>query len=445
MTAEPVRPSPPPVPPAPPSPTGTAATGTTPTGPAPGGGTGSLKRLADVDALRGVALFGILMVNIPFFASGYTLLDVPDPARDAWHDHLASGVVELLFQSKFYLLFAFLFGYSFTLQLDSAAARGHSFRPRFLRRLGGLFLIGAANAVLLFYGDILITYAVLGLVLFFLRGISPRTALRTAGIITGAIVFLMLALGVVVAVFDDSSVTLTAAQRAAELAEGRETTEAMRGGFLSVLGERVSTLPLTIPLTLFFQGPLAFSAFLAGLAAGKRRVLDHTAAPDPERYRRRLRTLQYVGFPVGLAGSAAVVLAGSDNLLASAALFGTAPFLTAAYVATLLRVFRTRRGGRFAEVLARPGRMALTNYLSQSLLCGLIFTGMGLGLVGRVPYAGVIGVALAIFAVQVVWSAWWMRRFRMGPVEWVLRGITHLERPALRIARPAPGAGAATP
>ncbi|MFE3737944.1 DUF418 domain-containing protein [Streptomyces sp. NPDC059134] len=410
-----------------PLPTEPATSGTPAPGQAP------TARLADVDALRGFALLGILMVNIGFFASGYTLLDTPDPARDAWHDHLASGVVEFFFESKFYLLFSFLFGYSFTLLLNSAAARGLSFRPRFLRRIGGLFLIGVANAVLLFYGDILVTYAVLGLVLFLVRGISPRRALWVAGIVTGAVLFVLLALAVLVVLIDSASAAPTAAERAAMLADGRAATEAMRGGFGSVVEGRLDALSTAFPMILFFQGPLAFSAFLVGLAAGKHRALDHTAAADPDAYRRKLRLIQLVGFPVGIAGSLFYTLAADDNLFAPAANTATAPFLTAAYVATLLRVFRTERGARLGEVLARPGRMALTNYLSQSLLCGLVFTGMGLGLVGRMPYAGMIAVALGIYALQVVWSAWWMRRFRIGPVEWLLRAVTHLERPALRV------------
>ncbi|MFC9424712.1 DUF418 domain-containing protein [Streptomyces sp. NPDC056987] len=401
-------------------------------GGAPAPGKPATARLADVDALRGFALFGILMVNIPFFASGYTLLDVADPARTAWHDHLATNVVQFLFESKFYLLFSFLFGYSFTLQLNSAAARGVSFRPRFLRRLGGLFLIGVANAALLFYGDILVTYAFLGLLLFLVRGISPRRALWVAGIITGAITLAFLALAVLVALIDEASATATPAERLTMLADGHAATEAMRGGLGSVLGERVSSLSTAFPLIFFFQGPLAFSAFLVGLAAGKHRVLDHTAAADPDAYRRTLRLIQLIGFPVGLAGAFWYAAAGPEDLFAPAAHLVTAPCLTAAYVATLLRFFRTARGARLAETLARPGRMALTNYLSQSVLCGLIFTGVGLGLIGRMPYAAVIAVAVGIFAVQVVWSAWWTRRFRMGPVEWLLRAVTHLERPALR-------------
>ena len=119
-------------------------------------------RIVDIDALRAVALLLILLVNIAFFSSGYDFHLVDDPTHDSV-DLLIAGAVELLFAMKAYLLFAFLFGYSFTLQLDSAARRGVAFRPAFLRRLTGLFVLGVLHAVLLFHGDILTTYALLGL------------------------------------------------------------------------------------------------------------------------------------------------------------------------------------------------------------------------------------------------------------------------------------------
>ncbi|MFD1050261.1 DUF418 domain-containing protein, partial [Kibdelosporangium lantanae] len=133
-------------------------------------------RLTDVDALRGFALLGILIANIAFFASGYPAHLATDPAHSSWLDNGTEWAVRFFVDTKFYLLFSFLFGYSFTLQLDSAARASAAFTPRFLRRLGGLFVLGVLHAVLLFHGDILTTYAVLGLVLLAVKGISPRTA-----------------------------------------------------------------------------------------------------------------------------------------------------------------------------------------------------------------------------------------------------------------------------
>ncbi|MEV4387065.1 hypothetical protein AB0J68_15310 [Micromonospora sp. NPDC049580] len=155
------------------------------------GSPGTFSRIADVDALRAVALLLILVVNIAFFASGYPFHLVPDPAHDSWGDQAARWVVEALPAMKAYLLFSFLFGYSFTLQLDSAARRGVDFAPRFRRRLAGLFVLGILHAVLLFQGDILTTYALLGLVLLATRRVAVGTALRAAVLLTGGIGFVL--------------------------------------------------------------------------------------------------------------------------------------------------------------------------------------------------------------------------------------------------------------
>ncbi|WP_425331188.1 DUF418 domain-containing protein, partial [Bordetella pertussis] len=138
------------------------------------------QRLAHLDALRGFALFGILVVNIGVFASVYYGTGLPDPAFSRPLDQWVNVLVAVLFESKFYLLFSFLFGYSFTLQIDAAQRAGAAFAPRFLRRLAGLAVLGLAHAVLLYHGDILLTYAVLGALLLALRRTAPERALRWA-------------------------------------------------------------------------------------------------------------------------------------------------------------------------------------------------------------------------------------------------------------------------
>ncbi|OKI63968.1 DUF418 domain-containing protein [Micromonospora sp. CB01531] len=376
-------------------------------------------RILDVDALRGFALFGILLVNIWYFASGYAFHRIPDPAYPSWLDHRIHDSVALLFEMKFYLLFSFLFGYSFTLQLDAARRRDTAFRPRFLRRLAGLFVLGGLHAVLLFHGDILTTYAVLGLVLLAVHRIRPRTAVILTGLLVGVVV---LSFGSM-ALAEAPSVEQSAALRA-----GESVTAALAGGPASVIAQNVRSIPHMIVGTARLQGPVALAMFLLGLAAGRRRMLA-----DVSPHARALRLIQCVGYPVGLAGAFAVVALGGRTTvegLALATLTGTA--LAAAYAATMLRLFQTRMGRHISVALAPAGRMALTNYLSQSLICALIFTGLGLGLIGQVPPAGVLAIALGIFAAQVVLSARWMRTHRYGPVEWILRAVTNAERPAWR-------------
>lgn len=373
-------------------------------------------RITIVDALRGVALLLILLVNVEFFASGYPFHLVDDPAHGAL-DRLVAGVVELLFTMKAYLLFSFLFGYSFTLQLDSAARRGAAFGPSFLRRLTGLFVLGALHAVLLFYGDILTTYALLGLVLLAVRRIEPRTALLAAAAIVGVIAFLIgLAAVLGATLVPDEAAALTA---------GEQSTQALRGGLGDVVLEHLRSMPAMLS-GLAVQGPLAFAAFLVGLAAGRHRMLATVSTHE-----NLLRRCQQIGYPVGLAGATMFAVGGGTvNLTGLMVGITTAPFLAAAYAATLLRLFTWRP--RVADTLAPAGRMALTNYLGQSLICALMFTGVGLGLAGHTSPAQTQLIALMIFVLQVAASSWWMRRFRYGPIEWALRAWTHRKWPAMR-------------
>ncbi len=134
-------------------------------------GTGS--RLQNVDALRGFALLGILVVNVWAFADPYYASTETNPTFDSGLDHAIRFLVSLLFETKFYLLFSFLFGYSFTLQMAAAERAGTGFVPRMLRRQSGLLAIGLLHGALLYYGEILSMYAVLGLILLACRNIAP--------------------------------------------------------------------------------------------------------------------------------------------------------------------------------------------------------------------------------------------------------------------------------
>ncbi|MEU2077556.1 DUF418 domain-containing protein [Streptomyces sp. NPDC013489] len=397
--------------------------------PGPGGGA----RLAHVDALRGFALFGILAVNIGYLASAYHGVGLADPGFGSPLDGAVRWFVAVFFEAKFFLLFSFLFGYSFTLQLASAERGGVRFAPRFLRRLAGLFVLGALHAVLLYPGDILTTYAVLGLILLAARRVRPRAAARTAVILLAAIAALYLLLAWGVRLAGDAGADPGAA------AEAERVMRELRGGPGAVIGENLGQLSAFVPVLLLFQAPVALAAFLLGFAAGRVRALG-----DPARHRRNLVRLQWTGFTVGLLGAVVyahanlVAPGGAHQALAVAVDVLTAPLLAAAYAATVLRLAQGRCGKRTVAVLGPVGSMTLTGYLTQSLVCALLFTGYGAGLVGRVSPPGVLAIAVALFAIQVLASRWWLRRCRYGPAEWLLRAWTTLTWPPLRRAG-APG------
>lgn len=378
-------------------------------------------RIASVDALRGFSLLGILVVNIAFLASGYRMAGMAEPGFDSSLDWGVRWVVTLFLENKFYLLFSFLFGYSFTLQVDSAKRRGLAFVPMFLRRLAGLFLLGLAHAVLLFPGDILTTYAAVGLALLVLRGIRPKTAVVLAVMLTA-----MLALGfVLLAVL--AGLGLDASGHVVDgHAQAAASNSALGGGIWQIVTEHLRKLSLIIMARVFFQGPAVLAACLIGLAVGKLGVLRNISAHTPT-----LRRLQWAGFTVGLGGALFATYAAWTGAVhkfwGEAVDLLTAPLLAAAYAATFLRVLPYLP--RLGRALAGPGRMALSNYLAQSLICSLIFTGYGLALVDRVSPPLEVVIALGIFTAQVLYSRWWLKGHRYGPVEWWLRFLTYWRRP----------------
>jgi len=396
---------------------------------------GPPSRLPALDALRGFALLGILMVNIWAFSSAYFTQAIPDPNYSRPVDQAVRWVVAFVFETKFYLLFSFLFGYSFTLQMQAAEREGRPFVPRMLRRHLGLGLIGAAHAVLLFHGDILGTYALLGLLLLALRH-QPHTrvmwlacwlvALPAAG---------CLLLGAMQLLSGEWMKAAEAAAHAAAAARAEAAQRAYLGAPAGVMAQHLRELEAVWPVILLVQGPCAFAMFLVGFVAGKRRLVERVDGYPALRQ-----------WPVGR--SLAVGLAGA-TVYASSAVFGmgtgwglaglgigllTAPFLTLGYIGLALALFAGPRGHRVAELLAPAGRMALSNYLLQSLVCALLFTAYGWRWMGRVsPGMGVL-IVLGLFALQLVLSRLWLQRFAYGPVEWGLRALTVGAWPALRKA-----------
>lgn len=374
-----------------------------------------------MDALRGFALLGILIVNIAFLASGYRMAGLPEPAFNSSLDWGVRWGVTLLMENKFYLLFSFLFGYSFTLQLDSAVRQSRPFVPMFLRRLGGLFLLGLAHAVLLFPGDILTTYAAVGVALLVLRRIKPRTAVLLAVGLTA-----LLALGFVLLALMATFGLDMSGRVADSAAEASRSDAALGGAFWQIVSEHVRKLSLVIVMRVLFQGPAVLAACLIGLAVGKLGVFRDLSA-----HTGTLRKLQWIGFPVGLAGAFFHTLSAWNDSVhkfwGEAVDLVTAPLLAAAYAATFLRVLPYLP--RIGRALVAPGRMALSNYLAQSLICALIFTGYGMALVDRVSPPVEVLIALGIFAAQVLYSHWWLKRHRYGPVEWLLRYLTYWRKP----------------
>ncbi len=376
-------------------------------------------RIADVDALRGFALLGILQVNIMAFASVFYGLPTGEPEQSFGFNDLVHVFISTIFEMKFYLLFSFLFGYSVTLQMQSAVRAREAFVPRFLRRQAGLWVIGLLHAVLLFHGDILSTYAILGVVLLLWRNSADRTLLKSAIWLISITAILWASLGVLQWMVGEVQ------DPAQDLLNAQYAYTAYNGSFGSVIMQHINELKLMWLILLLIQAPCALAMFLLGFLAGK-----HQFLAQPDQYRPYLKQAIKAGLFIGLPASLITALTALFSTGTYWEIFGlalslvTAPFLTFGIIALMLKFFGTERGLFWRDALAPAGRMALSNYLLQSLICGFIFYGYGLALIDQTTAIGNVLIGLLIFAFQLFFSHWWMKHYYYGPLEWLLRALT---------------------
>ncbi|MDH3225818.1 MAG: DUF418 domain-containing protein, partial [Thermoleophilia bacterium] len=321
-----------------------------------------------VDALRGFALLGILVVNTEFF---FQPIPVGWDGYDGPGDIAARWIVAAFFQAKFYLLFSLLFGYGLSIQLDRAARSGSDLRPRYLRRMAGLLVLGAAHAVLLFVGDILFLYALVGTAAYALRHASTGRLVRIGVTVYAVSSVFWLLVGLAAVLVDPAPATASA--------------ESVRiytdGGLSEVVGEHFREWLEIFPAILVAQGPSAFALLLIGVALARGDWLS-----SADRHRALAKRILLVATPVGVAGGAVAATlsatgstGGGAQTLGFAVQFTFAPALTAAYVAALMLLLGPRPPRAFAWLEA-GGRMSLTVYLSQSIIATTLAYSYGAGL-----------------------------------------------------------------
>lgn len=391
-------------------------------------------RLDILDTLRGFALFGILVMNIPLMAMPMMSPSHWMPATPL--DEAAATFTGFLFAGKFYILFSFLFGYGLAMQLIRAQARGdHRIRRRYFRRIAGLLVLGLLHATLFFFGDILVTYALLGIVLWFVRRWSYTWLLVGFGLMLAmaALGYALLGamLGVPPTAEGDEMV-----QRWVEQAE-----QGYLGSFADTVRQRLFDLMFVVPLMVLFNWGGAMAFFLLGLCAGKAQVFAR-----PEHLWAKLRPWLWLALPLGLAANAGyVLLLTPDSILRSAAGMGMlaigGPALTLCYVAFWLHAHDSPHLTWLTRPLRAAGRVSLSHYLAQSVVCGFVFNGYGLGLYNELGQAACLGLAVLIFTGLTIMAVLWLRYFQYGPMEWLLRSWTYwrlqpLRRPA-QFATPA--------
>jgi len=392
------------------------------------------ERIRALDLLRGWAMFGVLWSNLN---DNYGTRD-PVTALD----HALSWTQNWLLESRFYTLLILLFGIGFGIQLTRAEGLAADLRSTYYRRTATLLAIGIVHGTLIWRGDILTIYSLVAFALVMFRTASTRRVVVAAALLwfVGPILVreAMFLAGLRVMLPDGSG------ESTAIYAHGTwlQIQHARVGGYLQWLGRWGLTSYVSI-----------LASFLMGLWAVKSGYLRRVIG-EPRVTRRLLAvalgaaTLGYaqqhwgpaIWPPVRPPANAVPAFPFSYFQLAMLRQFVVRFFdwatagTAVAYACVLLLIWQRPRGERLLRPLAAAGRMAMTTYLTQSIVCTLLFYSYGLGWYGSVGFTGMFLITLILFAWQMAASTWWLRRFRYGPAEWLWRTLTYGRAPDMRLA-----------
>ena len=404
------------------------------------------ERIVAMDVIRGFALLGIFLMNIEGMAGPLNAsLTGLDPSL-AGADRAVDALIYVLVQGKFYVLFSLLFGMGFAVMAARAEAAGRPFVRVYLRRTFALLAIGLAHMLLVWSGDILTVYALLALLLLAVFRTVPARQLPWLGLgLYVAPLCLVLGLGALGSLAQLEPGAAREMQRALaqEAQAWQRTLDAQaaaygHGTWLDATRQRAADMG-----QMFVHALTVFGWQVLGLFVLGSWFVRSGAIADPSAFPRLFARLRWVALPVGLL----LVLAGFRLMptmdpgrldfgmgVATFAASTGALLMSLGYLAWIVRGLRHPRAAGALALLAPAGRMALTHYLLQSLIGTLVFYGYGLGAFGQLPRAWQPVFVLAVFALQVLVSRWWLRRFRYGPMEWIWRGLTYGRLPALRAA-----------
>ncbi|MGH1494059.1 MAG: DUF418 domain-containing protein [Acidimicrobiales bacterium] len=376
------------------------------------------QRIDALDIVRGFALFGVLMLNMLDFAGPVASAD-PWAVSVAWWDRAAELAIRVLGEAAFYTVFSFLFGLGFALQFERALGRGERFTWRFVSRLSVLAVFGLAHGFLIWNGDILFQYSMAGAFLLLFARVTSQAAPRWA------LGFAVFTLSVASLLFGVAMLSEFEPETAANAAS--EISFYSQSGFGTIASDHLDGWVEHVLVTAAGI-PWFLALFLVGLWAVRSGKLANWRNERPF-----LLSVLRVSIPVAIVakgGLALFIIFGLDAYAVSAGLvlsvFVGGPALGATYVCLLLLALRrVADGSHVLRHLAPVGRMALTNYLMQSIAAVLFFYGYGLGYYGRFGVATTLGFTVLFFAAQMVFSRLWLSRFEFGPMEWVWRMLTY--------------------
>ncbi len=390
------------------------------------------QRVHTIDALRGIALFGILAVNIQsaVWSLGGPTLGQFDEASTLL-DRAAVLFISFFLEFKFYPIFCFCFGYGFAVQVRNWIANGLNPKTLFARRLSFILVFGIFHGVFLWFGEILTRYAITGFILRHYASQGPRALIKALKFWSIGTIIATVILAALISVGTSSPEDLISMNATAMNDIAAAKIIYTTGSYIEVTRQRATDFT-TITTSFIFLIPQVMVLFLLGALTAQMGWLKQVGR-QAGRHRAWLTKVFVVTLIVGLPINIAFTMKGwsmTNSFTVDTTFFELfvstlAPIFAFAYIAGLALISDTSAGKKIIAFFAPAGKLALTNYVFQSVAMTFLLYGYGLGWGARLRQGELLILAISIYAFQLAMSHWYLRTYRQGPLEWIWRRWTN--------------------
>jgi uncharacterized protein len=389
------------------------------------------QRFESLDLMRGIAIIGILLINIQSIGFVFSSYFNPFVGDNLTGLNLFSWLfTHIVIDQKFYTIFSMLFGASIVLLASRMKEKGLSPAKYHYRRNFFLLIIGLLHMNLVWYGDILTIYAFLAFFAYFFWRASITTLMAVGGVCVALVVPSFLYFFTIIT-GETAEVIQTEFWPSAELIA--TTTEAYKGSWLDNIAQRATMGGdgMLYEMIGIFR---IFGCMLIGMALLKMGFIN--GQYSKERYIKIAKVMLLIGVPFVIASAVLIYMSKYEDAVYARFLLGNLNyigsfFLALGYIALANIWFKSDYANKAKLRIKAMGQMAFTNYLLQSIIATSVFYGFGFGLFGELSRFEMLMVAASIVLLQFVYSAMWLSKFKMGPLEWVFRMLTYFNLPAL--------------
>lgn len=394
------------------------------------------QRIGELDLIRGVALLGIIIANMPLFSYPYLYTNLlSEPWWTTVWDRAVQQLTYIFIDFKFITIFSFLFGLGFMIFLQRAEQKGRNRVWLYLKRLLVLMAIGLIHSYFIWFGDILFLYAFMGFFLIFFRNCRGKTLLIWS---LGLLVIPAALLAVLTFAGDGGWLGILPSIQTVEELIAESLVVYGQGTYGEIFEQRLVDLAILQENSLFLF-PLTLSMFLLGAYTWKQglflNLAQHTTLIRQIRFWSLIIGIPFLILQVFLFKQFDLARTGY-NFVHYIGIMVAGPAICLFYMSSLLLLARNKRWNEWLTPLQAVGRMALTNYILQSLICTFLFYSYGFGLYNQIGPALCFLISIGIFSLQVAGSNLWLKHFQFGPLEWIWRMLTYGKWQSIQIAEP---------